>query len=110
MLHDTLLPHGSGHTSQALNAAVVILNVPDEPGTAVSMSPHHPPVRLQLRLPLREGGVGLHATGVPVKDVMDQQRVTPLLATSFLPAAASIHDAIPDGQTPVLAPSLCSHH
>jgi hypothetical protein len=46
------------------NAAFAILNLPSDPATAGTMGLQHPLVRMQLWLPLREGGFGLNATVV----------------------------------------------
>jgi hypothetical protein len=44
--------------------AFSILNIPADSDTVASMGLHHPLVRMQLLLPLREGGFGRNATGV----------------------------------------------
>jgi hypothetical protein len=59
---------------------------------------------MQLRLPLREGGFRLHATGVfPDSNAFEYQRSLPQHTASFLAAAARCHDALPKAH-PSLSP------
>jgi hypothetical protein len=91
------------------NAAFSILTLPADPNTAATMGLHHPLVRMQLRLPLREGGFGLNATGVvPDSSAAEHQRPLSLHTASFLAAAAHCHDALPEAP-PTLHPFLQLH-
>jgi hypothetical protein len=81
------------------NAAFALLNLPSDPDTAATMSLHHSLVRMQLPLPLREGGFGLNATGVvPDSSADEYQRSLSLHTASFL-AAAHCHDALPQAHS-----------
>jgi hypothetical protein len=86
------------------NAAFLILNLAADPDAAATMGLHHPLVRMQLQLPLREEGFGLTATGV-VHDsrAAEHQRSLLLHTASFLAAAAHCHDALPEAH-PSLRP------
>jgi hypothetical protein len=55
-------------------AARFVLNAPADPDTGTFMCLHHGPVHMQLRLPLRKEGYGLHATSrVPDSNVIEYQ-------------------------------------
>jgi hypothetical protein len=86
------------------NAAFALLNLPSNPDTAATMGLHHPLVRMQLWLPLREGGFGLNATGVvPDSSAAEYHHSLSLHTASFLAAAAHCHDALPQAH-PSLRP------
>jgi hypothetical protein len=91
-------------------AALSILNIPANPNTAASMGFNQPLVRMQLRLPLREGGFGLNATSaVPNSKADDYQRSLLLHTASFLAAAAHCHNALPFRGTLLSSPLLTAY-
>jgi hypothetical protein len=86
--------------------AFPILNILADPDTAASMGLHHPLVRMQLRLPLREGGFGRNATGVvPDSNAVEYQRST-FAAHILIPCSGGTLPRRHSRGTPVPSPLL----